>query len=67
MKKIPVFTYDDDKCQDVPDYLLGELIAAGRIRSFRRASGWVVIGRDPIRELGKRVEGMKSAKEGQVK
>jgi hypothetical protein len=47
---IPVFLVDDVECQEVPNYLLDRLIAMGRVRSFRRSSGWVVIGRDPIRK-----------------
>jgi len=34
----------------IPDYLLGELLSRGRVQGFRRASGWVVVGRDPIRQ-----------------
>jgi hypothetical protein len=34
----------------VPDYVLGELLLRGKVQGFRRASGWVVVGRDPIRQ-----------------
>jgi len=34
----------------VPDYVLGELLSRGRVQGFRRANGWVVVGRDPIRQ-----------------
>jgi len=34
----------------IPDYLLGELLSRGRVQGFSRASGWVVVGRDPIRK-----------------
>lgn len=41
--------YRDGRCARVPEQFLGELIAAGRISHFRRAAGWVQIGRDPVR------------------
>lgn len=50
---IPVLMRDNDEYDEVPDYLLGHLIASGLIKSFRRSTGWVVIGHDPIREPGK--------------
>jgi hypothetical protein len=34
----------------VPDYVLGELLARGGVEGFRRSSGWVKVGQDPIRE-----------------
>ena len=37
----------------VPDYVLGELLARGGVESFRRSSGWVIVGLDPIREARK--------------
>jgi hypothetical protein len=52
--KIPVFMDDNDECQEVPYYLLGQLIAAGRVKAFRRSTGWAVIDRDPVRDPGKR-------------
>ncbi|HET6420918.1 MAG TPA: hypothetical protein VFG19_12210 [Geobacteraceae bacterium] len=51
--KIPVIMHDDDEYVEVPFYLLGQLIATGRIRAFRRSTGWAVIGRDPVRDPGK--------------
>jgi len=50
---IQVLFRGDREFQEVPDYVLGELIARSRIEGFRRSSGWVVIGRDPVREPGK--------------
>lgn len=38
--------YDEGK---VEDYLLDSLIESNKILAFRRRSGWVVIGRDPVR------------------
>ncbi len=49
---IPVIMRDNDEYDEVPDYILGRLIESGRIKSFRRSTGWVVIGRDPIRGAG---------------
>jgi len=50
---IQVFLHGEDEYQQVPDYSLGHLIATGKIKAFHRSSGWVVIGRDPIREAGR--------------
>lgn len=33
----------------VPDYLLSAMIEAGEVTSFKRSSGWVKIGVDPVR------------------
>jgi len=37
----------------VPDYVLGELLERGRVQGFRRSSGWVVVGRDRVRQARK--------------
>ncbi len=50
---IPVILCENDEHDEVPDYLLGRLIESGKIKSFRRSTGWVVIGRDPVRGVGK--------------
>jgi hypothetical protein len=34
----------------IESYRLTYLIRDGKIRSFKRASGWVTIGKDPIRK-----------------
>ncbi|QXE92710.1 GSU3473 family protein [Geomonas subterranea] len=41
--------YADDKYDYVKDFMLESLIQSGAISSFRRTSGWVRIGVDPIR------------------
>lgn len=41
--------YPDNKYDYVKDFLLDELIASRKIIKFRRASGWVTIGVDPVR------------------
>lgn len=33
----------------VPPYVLDRMILSGEIHAFERSSGWVIIGRDPIR------------------
>lgn len=33
----------------VPPYILDRMLACGEVHAFERSSGWVVIGRDPIR------------------
>lgn len=41
----------------VRDYLLDELIASGKIVAFYRSSGWVAVGRDPVRKSSEPYEG----------
>jgi hypothetical protein len=45
---IPV-VFADGRQDMVKPYLLDRLIEENRIASFRRSSGWVVIGRDSMR------------------
>lgn len=45
--------YKNNSADMVKDYLLDGLITSGKIVAFRRSSGWVTIGRDPVRS-GKR-------------
>lgn len=42
--------YDDEKYDYVKDFMLDKLIDAGAISKFRRSSGWVRVGVDPIRK-----------------
>ncbi len=42
--------YTDRSFDFVPNDTLDDLIMAGCIIAFRRASGWAEIGRDPFRE-----------------
>ncbi len=44
--------YNDDRHDYVPAFRLGQLIAEGKIKKFYRSSGWVTIGKDPIRGTG---------------
>lgn len=41
--------YDDEKYDYVKDFMLEKLIETGAISKFRRSSGWVHVGVDPIR------------------
>ncbi len=43
----------DDSFDMVKPQLLDEYIQTGTVHAFRRASGWAVIGRDPIRKQGR--------------
>jgi hypothetical protein len=43
--------YNNNKRGTVEDYLLDDLIKEERIKAFRRSTGWVRIGRDPIRKM----------------
>lgn len=47
---IEVLLSGSTELEEIPDYMLGELLARGRVNGFRRSSGWVVVGRDPIRQ-----------------
>lgn len=42
-------SYDDEKYDYVKDFMLDRLIETGSIAKFKRSSGWVRIGVDPIR------------------
>jgi len=42
--------HDDDRYDYVKDFMLDVLIETGAIAQFRRSSGWVRIGVDPIRK-----------------
>ena len=42
--------YKDDKYDYVKDFMLETLIASGVIAKFRRSSGWVRVGVDPVRK-----------------
>jgi hypothetical protein len=43
--------YKNNKRGKVENYLLDDLIKDERIKAFRRTTGWVRIGRDPIRQM----------------
>ena len=43
----------DNKFDMIKEYLLEEHIQAGEILKFHRGSGWVTIGRDPVRGMGR--------------
>lgn len=42
-------SYDDEKYDYVKDFVLDRLIETGTISRFKRSSGWVRIGIDPVR------------------
>ena len=41
--------YDDGKFDMVKPQMLDKLLEANKVNSFKRHSGWVVIGRDVLR------------------
>jgi hypothetical protein len=43
-------SYTDDKYDFVKDFMLETLLASGSIAKFRRTTGWVQVGVDPIRK-----------------
>jgi len=51
---IPV-VFNDGRQDMVKPFVLERLIEAREIISFRRASGWAVIDRDPIRQGSRRI------------
>ncbi len=42
--------YKDNRYDYVKGFMLDALIATERVVRFRRSSGWVIIGRDPVRK-----------------
>ncbi len=51
MRGIPVL-YCDNHTSVVSAYELDRLLEAGNVRAFRRMTGWVIVGQDPIRGKG---------------
>lgn len=51
---IPV-VLNDGRQDMVKPFVLERLIETREITSFRRASGWAVIGRDPVRQGSRRI------------
>ncbi|MFA7405095.1 MAG: hypothetical protein WC007_13950 [Pelobacteraceae bacterium] len=45
---IPIITTCKEP-DSVPPYVLDRMLACGEVYAFERSSGWVVVGRDPIR------------------
>ena len=56
--------YKDNSADMVKDYLLEGLITSVRIVAFQRSSGWVTIGKDPIRNGRREYDGPERRKEG---
>lgn len=44
--------YRDNTYDMVKDSRLDDLISAKKVVSFERSSGWVTVGRDPVRGVG---------------
>lgn len=44
--------YSDGSFDMIRPALLDRLLQANKLVSFKRASGWAVIGRDPLRGVG---------------
>jgi hypothetical protein len=42
--------YTDDRYDFVKDFMLETLISSGAIAKFRRTTGWVQVGVDPVRK-----------------
>jgi hypothetical protein len=54
--------YKDNTSGMVRDYALDELISSGKIVAFYRTSGWVAVGRDPVRRGSKPYTGIERRK-----
>jgi len=52
---IPV-KYSDGTMDRVQSMLLDTLILSGAIAKFKRTSGWVIVGQDPIRKSGEKTK-----------
>ena len=44
--------YKDETMGYIPSYELNNLLDSNRILAFRRSSGWVQLGKDPLRGQG---------------
>ena len=51
--KMITVKYPDGHYEDIPKPLLNTLIELHKIVEFKRKSGWVVIGKDAIRGMGR--------------
>ncbi|SNB44731.1 GSU3473 family protein [Geobacter sp. DSM 9736] len=56
--------YKDNTSGMVKDYLLDDLINSGKIVAFFRSSGWVAVGRDPVRKATETFDGAERRKTG---
>ena len=54
--------YKDNTSGMVRDYSLDELISSGKIVAFYRTSGWVAVGRDPVRKNAVQFDGTERRK-----
>lgn len=51
MRAIPVL-FNDNQYKLVSGNELDQLLTTGKIKAFRRSSGWAIIGQDPLRGNG---------------
>ncbi len=42
--------FTDNRYDYVKDFMLDALLESRKVAKFRRSSGWVTIGKDPVRE-----------------
>jgi len=59
--------YKDNTSGMVRDNLLEALINSGKIVAFHRSSGWVAVGRDPIRKSSNPYNGPERRKNNAIK
>ena len=53
VKNIVRVAYDDNRYDYVTDKMLNELIESNKIVKFKRITGWVTLGADPLRNAGR--------------
>jgi len=59
--------YPDNRIDYVTDNILDILIESKKIVKFKRSSGWVTIGVDPIRSIGHKRESSWRDRKSQIK
>jgi hypothetical protein len=58
--------YHDNGAGLVHDYLLEEMLRNGTVVAFRRASGWVTVGRDLVRRCQSEYTGPERRRRGVI-
>jgi hypothetical protein len=54
---IPIITTCKEP-DSVPPYVLDRMLACGEVHAFERSSGWVIVGRDPVRAARRPFQGL---------
>ncbi len=62
MRGIPVL-FNDNHYKVVSGNELDQLLMTGRVKAFRRSTGWAIIGQDPLRGKGGKYTGPERRKQ----